>query len=294
MRPVGAAPQDDDMAWFMTDDLAEYVAAAGGFLRSRPADNTVPLTVLEVLRNRGGNAFGDAAPRFGWWQHDDGDVCGAFLVTPPYPLLLTPVPPQSLDFLAETLAQAGTPLTGVNGEPAAAEGFAAAWCKRTGATAETSMRQRLFRLAELRPPTPAPSGQPRAPRSADRDLLVAWWAAFAQESGAVDRDHDAAVDDRLSYGGLTLWEARGQPVSFAGLTRQVAGMTRVGPVYTPPHWRRHGYGAGVTAAVSARALREGAREVLLFTDLANPTSNALYQRLGYQPVHDRLVLSFTS
>jgi GNAT superfamily N-acetyltransferase len=281
------------MAWFTTDDIDEYVAAAGGFLRSRPADNTVPLTVLEVLRSRGSSAFGDRAPRFGWW-HDGGDIRGAFLVTPPYPLLLTPVPAQSIEPLADVLAQAGTPLAGVNGEPEAAEGFAAAWRKRTGTAARTSMCQRLFRLAELLPPAPAPSGRARAPRSADRDLLVAWFAAFSEEAGSGDHDHEAAVDDRLSYGGLTLWEAAGQPVSLAGLTRQVAGMARVGPVYTPPQWRRRGFGAGVTAAVSARALREGAREVLLFTDLANPTSNALYQRLGYQPVHDRLVLSFTS
>jgi predicted GNAT family acetyltransferase len=132
----------------------------------------------------------------------------------------------------------------------------------------------------------------RAPRELDRDLLAAWFAAFSQEAGTRDRNHQAAVDNRLSYGGLALWESDGRPVSVAGLTRQLAGMRRVGPVYTPPRWGRHGYGAAVTAEVSRRALREGAHEVVLFTDLANRTSNALYQRLGYRPVQDRLVLSF--
>jgi GNAT superfamily N-acetyltransferase len=282
------------MAWYTTDDLAGYLAAAGGFLRSQPVQNTVPLTVLEVLRARGGSAFGNAAPRFGWWCGDDGAVSGAFLVTPPYPLLLSRVAPQSMEPLADALAQSSTPLTGVSGEPGAAEAFAAAWCKRTGGTATTSMSQRLFRLAELRPPAPAPAGRARAALPADRELLIAWFAAFAAEAGSGDRGHDAAVDDHLSYGGLTLWEEEGRPVSMAALTRQVAGMTRVGRVYTPPHWRRRGYGAGVTAAVTARALRDGAREVLLFTDLANPVSNALYQRLGYEPVRERLVLSFTN
>ncbi len=294
MRRVGAAPDDEGMAWFTTDDLADYLAAAGGFLRSRPAQNTVLLTVAEVLRARGGETLGDGAPLFGWWRHDDGTVHGTFLVTPPYPVLLSPVPPESLEQLAEVLARADTPLTGVNGEPAAAEGFAAAWRKHTGATAETLMRQRLFRLGELVPPAPAPRGHPRTARAADRDLLVTWSTAFAREAGTGDRNRGALVDDRLSHGGLTLWETDGQPVSLAGLNRQVAGMTRVGPVYTAPQWRRHGYGAGVTAAVSRRALREGAVEVLLFTDLANPTSNALYQRLGYRPIQDHLVLSFAS
>ncbi len=40
------------------------------------------------------------------------------------------------------------------------------------------------------------------------------------------------------------------------------------------------------------ALERGARQVVLFTDRANATSNALYQRLGYQPVEDRLEVSF--
>jgi predicted GNAT family acetyltransferase len=102
----------------------------------------------------------------------------------------------------------------------------------------------------------------------------------------------ALVEDRIGYGGLTLWEADGVPVSLAGLTRTVAGAVRVGPVYTPPALRGRGYAAAVTAAVSRAALGAGAREVLLFTDLANPTSNALYQRIGYVPVTDRVVLDF--
>jgi RimJ/RimL family protein N-acetyltransferase len=282
------------MAWFSTGDLAEFLAAAGGFLISRPAENTVILTVSELLRARGGDAFGDVAPLFGWWRHDDGPVRGAFLQTPPYPAVLSLVPTEALAPLAEVFASVSRPLTGINAESATAKCFAQAWREHAGATAEISMRERLFRLGELVPPSPAPRGNPRAPRESDGDLLVAWFAAFSRETRTRDRNHQAAVDDRLSYGGLTLWECDGQPVAVAGLTRQVAGMTRVGPVYTPPRWRRHGYGAAVTAEVSRRALREGAREVLLFTDLANRTSNALYRRLGYRPVQDRLVLSFAS
>ncbi|MBO0788662.1 MAG: GNAT family N-acetyltransferase, partial [Actinobacteria bacterium] len=100
------------------------------------------------------------------------------------------------------------------------------------------------------------------------------------------------VRDRLRHGGLTLWEEEGRPVSLAGLTRQVAGQVRVGPVYTPPEFRRRGFAAAVTAAVSRAALAAGAQEVLLFTDLANPTSNSLYRRLGYRPVSDYVSLAF--
>ena len=102
----------------------------------------------------------------------------------------------------------------------------------------------------------------------------------------------SVVDDRLSYRGLSLWEDAGQPVSMAGVTRITAGQVRVGPVYTPPGLRGRGYAGALTSVVSQAALDAGADRVLLFTDLANPTSNALYQRLGYQPLEDRAIWSF--
>jgi predicted GNAT family acetyltransferase len=74
----------------------------------------------------------------------------------------------------------------------------------------------------------------------------------------------------------------------------VAGVVRVAPVYTPAELRRHGYAGAVTAAVTRAALDAGATDVVLFTDVANPTSNALYRRLGYRPVEDRVVLSFAA
>jgi len=70
-------------------------------------------------------------------------------------------------------------------------------------------------------------------------------------------------------------------------------MSRVGPVYTPPAHRARGYGSAVTAAVSQRATEAGARDVILFTDLANPTSNSIYQKIGFRPVYDSTDLEFT-
>jgi predicted GNAT family acetyltransferase len=111
-------------------------------------------------------------------------------------------------------------------------------------------------------------------------------------------DADGNVDTYLTSAGELLRERvpsgclMTKPVSLAGLLRLVAAQIRVGPVYTPPRWRGRGFGAAVTAAVSQAALDTGADHVLLFTDLANPTSNTLYQRLGYRPVTDRVVLEF--
>ena len=130
--------------------------------------------------------------------------------------------------------------------------------------------------------------------AADRDLLESWIDAFTKELADLAGPGRGIVDDRLSYGGLTLWEAGGAAVSLAGVSRPTRGVVRVAPVYTPPDHRGHGYGGAVTGAVSQAAFDAGASHVVLFTDLANPTSNALYRRLGYRPVEDRVVFRFES
>ncbi len=185
----------------------------------------------------------------------------------------------------------------MNGHVAAAEAFAATWRAGTpGGQATETRRLRLYRLGELAWPDPAPDGAPRVAADSDAPLLADWFAAFADEVHDTDAGEDqaAAVRDKLSHGGVLVWEAGGRTAAFAGVTRQVVKMVRVGPVYTPPELRGRGYASAVTAEVSRRAREAGAEEVLLYTDLANPTSNSIYQRIGYRAVEDRVVLAFSS
>jgi len=280
------------MAWTLTGNLDDYLAIAGGFLRSRPVHNTIQLVALDSLEARGPSAFGDVAPLFGWLQPAAGPVTAALMHTPPYPVLLTRLPANSAGDLAEALAGCGRQLPGVNGERGDAEAFAAAWSSLTGASWREFRRSRLFQLGRLTPPDPPPPGAARVASAADRELLESWVTAFQRELADLGGHGTDMLDDRISHGGLTLWEAGGAAVSLAGCSRPAEGVVRVGPVYTPPEHRRRGYGGAVTAAVSRAALAAGAAYLVLFTDLANPTSNALYRRLGYRPVEDRLVLRF--
>ena len=284
------------MTWTLTADLGDYRAVAGGFLRSRPVDNTIQLVALDSLEAHGLSAFGHVAPLFGWWRSGAGPVTAALLHTPPFPVLLTRLPADTAGNpaadLAEALAGRGRQLPGVNAEQGDAEAFAAAWSRLTGATWREFRRSRLFRLEQLVAPDPSPPGAGRVATAADRELLESWLAAFRQELADLGGPGAGMIEDRISHGGLTLWEAGGAAVSLAGSTRPVEGVIRLGPVYTPPEQRGRGYGGAVTAAVSRAALDAGAAHVVLFTDLANPTSNALYRRLGYRPVEGRLVLKF--
>jgi predicted GNAT family acetyltransferase len=281
------------MAWTLTGSPDEYLAIAGGFLRSDPVRNTIALTAAETVRVRGLRAFGEIDPLFGWWRGPDGEIGAALLHTPPYPVLLTGLPQGSGRPLAEALIARGRQVRGVNAEDGIATAFAAVWAGLTGSGAREFLRTRLYWLGQLRPPEPAPGGVARPATDADRGLLAPWIAAFAEEIGDdVGRDGDELIDDQLSYGGLTIWESGGVPVALAGTHRPAAGTVRVGPVYTPPEHRRRGYGGAATAAVCRAALDSGAENVVLFTDQANPASNSLYQRLGFEPVEERVVLRF--
>ncbi|MFJ8489597.1 GNAT family N-acetyltransferase [Streptomyces sp. NPDC094038] len=280
--------------WHFTDDVDEHLARGGDFLRSRPDLHTVHLTVTAQLRRRGPRAYGDDPPFFGLLTRGDGGVAAALLHTPPYALNVTRLTAAEAEALADNLLALGHPVSGICADAATAEAFVAEWARRTGAPGKLRELQRLYRLAELAPPDPAPEGRARVAGGSDRDLLIRWYDGFVADAG-LHGGRDAAdwADFRLSYGGATLWETPdGTPVSMAGLTLAVAGQVRVGPVYTPPELRGRGYAGAVTAEVSRAALAAGADEVLLFTDLANPTSNELYRRIGYRAVADWVLYEF--
>lgn len=151
--------------------------------------------------------------------------------------------------------------------------------------------ERLHRLDDLR--VPDVPGRSRIAGPADHHLLLRWHLAFAADVSHPPGAIEGGMRVRLSRHALLLWTIDGEAVSMAGHTGVVAGVTRVGPVYTPPRRRRRGYGAAATAAASAAAhAQPGARHVTLFTDLRNPTSNKIYAQIGYLPVRDSLEVSF--
>ena len=286
--------------WRTTIDAGEFLAEAGPGLEADPVENTVLLTIAHGARGSGATPA-HASTLLGWCT-DGQHGRGAFVHTPGLPVVLSPLPESAALTLAATLRHLGRVLPGVNAAPATAEAFATEWQRITGPSGSSGsaatghrlyQRQRLFRLAELTPPPPPP-GRARVATGADRDLLIQWTDAFHYEANGGSRPASApVVDSRLAYGGQLVWDT-GEPVAMAARTPVIGGMSRVAPVYTPPGQRGKGYGGAVTAAASRDARQAGAREVVLFTDLANPTSNALYHRLGSRPVSDRHILLFIS
>ncbi|MEU6851659.1 GNAT family N-acetyltransferase [Actinacidiphila alni] len=281
------------MGWTITDDLTAFETEATAFLRTRPMENSVPITVTAALRRRGPDAYGTQPPLFGWWRPEPGaDVAAVFLRTPPHPPLL----PRGDTAAARELAALWPTdaLPGVRGDKETAETFGAAWRERTGAEVTVERVLRLYRLGTLTPRDPAPPGAARTATAADRDLLLRWQHDFAVDVNEPPVDDERAVDDAIARGARTLWEHDGEAVAMAGSAADPAdaGTVRVLAVYTPPARRGRGYAGAVTTAVSRAARAAGARDVVLFADLANPVSNALYRHLGFAPVRDHVTLGF--
>jgi GNAT superfamily N-acetyltransferase len=275
------------------DDAGDFAAAAGSLLAADPLRHTLALTVLDAMQ-RGG------APHAALLTVREGDgVTAAALRSPGRPVIASAVPSRLAPAVEGALAQADPAADGVSAPVAEAEAFAAARVARRGGGAAAVMRSRLFVLDGL----VAPSGVPGRAREADAGdvpLLGAWRRAFGVEAGhdesrtsPADAEELVALSMRMGSGEL-LWEVDGTVVAQACAKPLVAGTSRIGPVYTPPEHRGHGYAAAVTAAASRWALDAGAGQVVLFTDLANPTTNRLYPRIGYRPVHDVVELRFSS
>ncbi|WP_282691971.1 GNAT family N-acetyltransferase [Streptomyces sp. CC208A] len=264
------------MTWHFTTDPAVFRAAAGAHLAAEPARDTAVLTLMET------------AARLGWWTEPGGRVTGVAALARGGALSLGATTEEAARALV--LPDGDEPVE-LRGETAAVEAYA----HGTGRPWEPAARMRLFRLGALTPPDPAPAGRARLATEADLPLLGDWTAAFARAIGEEPAaDHTDFLTGRITEGRLHLWEAPdGRPVSMAAVSRTLAGQARVHLVYTPDAERGRGYAAGATTAVSRAALDSGAAAVVLFTDLANPTSNALYRRLGYRPVTDHLAVRLT-
>jgi predicted GNAT family acetyltransferase len=276
--------------WHLSDDAEEFADHAWDLLARDPTEQTVALSIVEQLR--AGRRWSDVAPMFGW-HVDGGTVRGAICMTPPFEMLLAAVPDDASSELVEALRAADVAIPGVNGAVPTVERFVEAWLRGTGLQARTIFEQRLYALGTLQPPDPAPPGRARPAVEAEVGLAARWLRAFQEEAGVPSTDVESYARASIADRRLLIWDDEdGAPVSLAGRTPPAAGVSRLAPVYTPPDRRRRGYGAAITAACTADALDRGAEHVVLFTNLANPTSNAIYQRIGYRAMSDRRVVRF--
>lgn len=274
------------------DGADGILARAGELLAVDEPRHNLPLGILSTAQ-----AHPALYPEVsGWVAVDGGRVVGAAIRTPPFHLVL--VRPSSDGALAALAAEIDDELPGVVGAVPEVDVFANAWVARRGVAVEPSLEQGVYALRHVRAPSSVPGAMCLAD-AGDRPLLLDWVRAFSDEvlhgilHSAPER-LERSVDARIQGGdaGFGLWEVDGRPVSLAGFGGPTPNGIRIGPVYTPPEHRGRGYASALTAAVSQLQLDRGRRFCFLFTDLSNPTSNAIYRRIGYELVCQSRELAF--
>ena len=267
----------------------EFLATAGDFLAAREAEHNLILGLCSTIQSIP-EVF-DPAPRFAIVTEAEGRVRAAALQTPPYNLVLSMVDAdEPVDALVDALSD--DPLPGVLGPKEAAARFVQRWASVTGRAAALEVAERIFRLDRVLPPQRPANGAWRIIEQRDRDLIARWLLAFHDEAtpGSPPIADAQAMTDRLiahAAGRIGyVWEDEGEVVSFVAAGGRTPNGVRIGPVYTPPDRRGRGYASSLTAAASQDQLDRGRRFVFLFTDLSNPTSNKIYEAIGYRPVCD--------
>lgn len=239
----------------------------------------MPLSIAHQLAQHGPSVYSERSPWLAWYT-DRGEVVAVAVQTPPHPLIVSPLSTAATRALA---AVRGRP-DRVLAEARTATALARSW----GARERVQVRQRLHRLTEL--VEPEADGATRVARRADAGQLWSWHAAFHAEVLPDDPPpREARFEADLTQQRFLVHEVAGRPVAMARVGPPDLGVSRIGHVFTPVERRGHGHGAAVTAGAVREAQRRGAIEVVLFTDLANSTSNALYARLGFVGLFDLAV-----
>jgi GNAT superfamily N-acetyltransferase len=289
---------------FFTDPAA-FLDVAGDLLAADPVLGTVIAGVSDRTARElvdGIDSWTDVgAPFARWWlvvRDDSGTVVSVAMRTAPfkpYPIFCLPMTDDAARALAVALHERGEVLGGVNGALPAVEVIADETVRLAGGSAEVHQSTRLWEATEVTVP-PAPPGRLRPATEQDASLVLDWFTAFhteADEQAGREPDPHSGEHNtldsvlvRIREGAEWLWETPdGEVVHVTGRSLPSYGVSRVGPVFTPKEHRGGGIASYVVGELTRTGLEAGDR-MCLFTDQANPTSNKIYEAVGYRPVVD--------
>lgn len=273
------------------EDVVEFNDRVEEFLLRREAEHCLLLGNLSTLIQS--DVYRE--PPYMVYVERDGAVVAVALRTPPYNMVISEVDTADIEGVVSAIAhdaqQVYETLPGVLAPKVVSKAFAQCWERINKQHLRTGLSERIYKLKTVIP-VDGVRGEMLTPTTDDRELLVKWMMAFTAEALEQDgREHaERIVDIRLSSDpmmrGFRLWYDDDKVVSLAGYAGLTPHGIRIGPVYTPPDARKQGYASALVATMSQELLDRGREFCFLFTDLSNPTSNHIYQTIGYEPVSD--------
>lgn len=251
------------------------------------ADEAVECLLASIVPALG-VTWGGSRPGYAAVVRRDGVVVAAAVRTPVKLLLSRSTHTSAPLRLAQDVASHLPELTAALGPEPEMSLFVQAWARLNDRQPCLLQRQRIYRLDRVCFPQASVAGAARPARPSDAPLLLGWAEHFSQESGLASPPEPRRdlLEQHVRRGTLFVWEDGGEPVSMAAIGGETPNTARINLVYTPPWLRRRGYASACTAALSQHVLNQGKRCCVLYTDLASPTTNHIYQTIGYRPVRD--------
>lgn len=272
-------------------DIDAFADEVGGFLLGHETEHSLSLGILSTLGEPDG-PYADTEPYLAAVSDETGAVALVGVRAPPRDLVLSrAASSDAIGPLVDDVGHTFPHLPGVVGPTESVSAFTQRWEAVTGARSALHMSMRAFQADHVIEPHGV-GGSARPAGLEDRSTVVAWLTAFTGEALAEDSDTERI--ERMAqqmvppgpHRGMWLWEVDSRPVSMAGYGGPTPNGIRVFAVYTPPPWRSRGYATACVAALTRSLLDGDRRFCFLFADLANPASNAIYERVGYRPVAD--------
>ena len=263
------------------NDAREFLRDALPLLMAREAENNLILGRASIFAEK--SMPEDALLVL---ARDSGRTVAAAMMTPPHRLVLTDGPDEAIAALARWAHDNRINLPGVCGPIVPVKTFLDQSHRQIAARGRLLRSLRIYQLENV---TASQAGEGHFTRAseADTDLLVRWCGEFAREIGesCTSTGTRESVVNRLAERQIFLWRLE-QTVSMAAWAGPTANGVRINLVYTPPEHRSRGYASACVAALSQQLLDSGKKFCFLYTDLANPTSKSIYQKMGYCPVCD--------
>ncbi len=266
----------------------QFTEKAGNWLSHREAENHLMLGIVSNLLRK--------TPE-GRARHHliaveaAGEIVGAVVQTPPFPLVVTLMPEEILPVVADELARLFPLAPGISGPRSVSFALSREIASRLERKESLDMAMGVYQLDEVHA-IPTARGRMRQAEPKDLELLLKWCRDFNQEAPlGVEFNERSFVEGHLADQRLFVWEDQ-EVVSMAAYGGNTPNGIRVYMVYTPDFQRRMGYASSLTAALSQKLLDSGRKFCFLYTDMANATSNHIYQQVGYRHVSDWDVYKF--
>ncbi|QOR65029.1 GNAT family N-acetyltransferase [Cytobacillus suaedae] len=269
----------------------EFLEKVEDFLLKEEVVNNLALGLLYTL-NKPNSHYKDAF--LACVQKDETPVL-VMVMTPPYNLILYgtgEAVTEGIKVAVTSIKGTGMNLLGVIGPEALAEEFASEWLQQVGCGLEIKMEQKIYKLEKVNK-VPLSNGKLRLATEDDLELIVDWTYQFSlvtPEQLTLEGARKLA-ERGIEESSIFIWDDNG-PVSMAKKARPTKNGIVVNLVFTPQEFQRKGYATTCVAQVSQQLLNEGFTFCSLYTDLANPISNSIYMKIGYEPIIDSVVYGF--